>query len=104
MLRRSPVAVLSGLSLLTAVLVICGLAWVRGPPAIGPVLSDLTAPLARRCPQCAWIESKREVDPGTFEYTARMVDGSSSIFLETLPTTWRVGERLMVIGGSRLLQ
>jgi hypothetical protein len=101
MLRRLPLAVLSVLSLLILVLLLVGgLAWVRGAPALDPVLSDVTAPLARRCPQCAWIESKREVLPGTYEYTTRMVDGSSSVFLETLPVTWRVGERLMLIGGA----
>ena len=35
-----------------------------------------------------------------FEYTARMADGSSRVFRETLPTSWRVGERLTVIDGS----
>jgi hypothetical protein len=62
----------------------------------------------RRCPDCGWIESKRPVvssvaDPGslgTYEYTVRMADGSSRIFRETLPTSWRVGERLAVMDGT----
>jgi hypothetical protein len=35
-----------------------------------------------------------------FEYTVRMADGSSRVFQETLPTSWRLGERLTVIDGS----
>jgi hypothetical protein len=100
MLRPLPLAFLF-VSLLILLLVAAGLAWVRGVPALGPVLGDVTAPLAQRCAQCAWIESKREVLPGTYEYTTRMVDGSSSVFRETLPVTWRVGERMMLIGGAR---
>jgi hypothetical protein len=55
---------------------------------------------ARRCPHCAWIEARREIRPQVFEYTARMADGSSRVFQETLPTRWRLGERLVVIDGS----
>jgi len=29
-----------------------------------------------------------------------MADGSSRVFQETLPTSWRLGERLTVIDGS----
>ena len=61
----------------------------------------------RRCPQCGWIESKREilpevVDPGVarvYEYTLRRANGSVSVFRETLPATWRLGERVVVIDG-----
>ena len=81
-------------------LLVLGVAWVRDAPALADALIDLPAPVARRCAHCAWIESKREVRPGTYEYTTRMVDGSSSVFLETLPITWRVGERMMIIGGA----
>ena len=63
---------------------------------------------ARRCPHCGWIESKREIlpevaDPGIariYEYTLRRANGSLSVFRETLPATWRVGERLVVIDGA----
>jgi hypothetical protein len=73
------------------------------------------APLAdhavRRCAQCGWIESKREMvssvaDPrslGIYEYTLRMADGSSTVFQEALPATWRLGERVTVIDGARPL-
>ena len=61
-----------------------------------------------RCPHCGWIESKRPIassvaDPlslGIYEYTLRMSDGSSRVFLETLPASWRVGERLTLIEGQ----
>ena len=63
---------------------------------------------APRCPYCGWIESKRQVassvaDPhslGIYEYTLRMTDGSSRVFREALPASWRVGERLTLIDGQ----
>jgi hypothetical protein len=38
-----------------------------------------------------------------YEYTLRMPDGSSSLFRETLPASWRLGERVGVIEGSGAL-
>lgn len=63
---------------------------------------------ARRCIRCGWIESKRELLPDaadpraarSYEYTVRMTDGSSSLFRESLPASWRLGERLTVIAGA----
>ena len=70
--------------------------------------AELEVHAGQRCPNCGWIESKRKVpasvtDPrslGTYEYTVRMADGSSSLFEAALPTSWRVGERLSVIDGT----
>ncbi|MEA3195875.1 MAG: hypothetical protein QOD26_4208 [Betaproteobacteria bacterium] len=67
--------------------------------------AELPAREARRCPHCGWIESKREIPPAlagprlarVYEYTLRRADGSSSVFQETLPATWRVGERVVLI-------
>jgi hypothetical protein len=59
----------------------------------------LAGPALLRCPSCGWIEDKREIAPQVFEYTLRMGDGSTSLFQETLPTTWHVGERMVVIEG-----
>jgi hypothetical protein len=72
------------------------------------LLVELTLPRARHCGHCGWIESKREivsvlVDPlaaAVYEYTLRMPDGSSSMFRDTLPAIWRVGERVGVIQGG----
>jgi hypothetical protein len=58
----------------------------------------------RRCAHCGWIEAKREMPRGAadphaaavYEYTVRMTDGSSSVFQQALPASWRVGERLTV--------
>lgn len=63
---------------------------------------------ARRCPHCGWIESKREIlpevadarAPRVYEYTMRRADGSSSVFREALPATWRLRERVVVIDGT----
>ena len=65
----------------------------------------LSGPHLLRCPNCGWIEAKRELAPfagdpqplKSYEYTLRMPDGSMSVFQETLPTSWRVGERIMLI-------
>jgi hypothetical protein len=68
-------------------------------------VDEAPAPGARRCPQCGWIESKREIVPEVadprvpqvYEYTIRRADGSSSVFRESLPATWRLRERVVVI-------
>ena len=65
----------------------------------------LSGPHPLRCPSCGWIEAKRELAPlagdphalRIYEYTLRMRDGSLRVFQETLPTSWRVGERVILI-------
>jgi hypothetical protein len=60
---------------------------------------------ARRCSHCGWIESKMEVQQGDpdpharpiYEYTVRMAGGSTRVFRETHPVSWRLRERLVVI-------
>ena len=82
--------------------------------AIGDEAAALLAPVevpvrvAQRCPHCGWIESKREILPEVadplvariYEYTLRRANGSLSVFRETLPATWRLGERVVVIDGT----
>ena len=71
----------------------------------------LAAPAVQRCRHCGWIESKREIQPRAadpnaliaYEYIDRMANGSSSVFQETLPASWRLGERLILIGGAGAL-
>ncbi|HUF82183.1 MAG TPA: hypothetical protein VMN03_13690 [Burkholderiales bacterium] len=41
-------------------------------------------------------------DPPYYEYTVSMADGSSRIFREQMPASWRVGERLYYIDGARV--
>ena len=73
-----------------------------------PAPAGLTVQAKPRCPHCGWIESKREIPPGAaephaamaYEYTVRMADGSSRVFQETLPVSWRLRERLVFIDGS----
>jgi hypothetical protein len=73
-----------------------------------PALVELTVRKVPRCPHCGWIESKREIAassaaahaPVSHEYTIRMGDGSSHVFREEMPMSWRLGERLMYIEGS----
>jgi hypothetical protein len=76
----------------------------QAPLALAPGFF-LGAPAPRKCPSCGWIEGKREIVPETidasvpktYEYTLRMVDGSMSLFRETMPTTWHLGERMTLV-------
>ena len=76
--------------------------------AAPPLTAAQVAREARRCPHCGWIESKREIlpevadvrAPRVYEYTMRRADGSSSVFREALPATWRLRERVVVIEGA----
>jgi hypothetical protein len=71
------------------------------------VPADLKIIGQRHCLHCGRIESKHEIAPKgadplaprVYEYKLRMRDGSSSVFRETLPAAWRVGERVGVIDG-----
>jgi hypothetical protein len=73
-----------------------------------PALVELTQRTGRRCPNCGSIESKRALprlasDPRallSYEYSVRMGDGSSHLFREQMPVSWRLGERLILIGGA----
>lgn len=89
-------------------------AWIPGWTSIDaeavtlPAQVEIPVQAVRRCPHCGWIESKREIllgvaDPHAlqvYEYTLRKTDGSSSVFRETLPVRWRLGERLIFIDGA----
>jgi len=89
-------------ALLLALLAACNAGIDAGEEPLAPAVR------AERCLHCGWIESKREIPPGadeprgarSFEYTVRMNDGSSRVFRESLPATWRLRERLTVLGGA----
>lgn len=88
--------------------------WIPHSTGVGvqtdapPAQPEPAVHAVRRCPHCGWIESKRHIassvadphSPGIYEYTLRMTDGSSRLFRETLPASWRVGERLTLIDGQ----
>jgi len=88
-------------------------AHLREPAAatVAPAQFHLSGPHPLRCASCGWIEAKRELAPlaaepralKVYEYTLRMQDGSLSVFQETLPTSWRVGERIMLIEATGAL-
>lgn len=73
-----------------------------------PAQLERTGDTVRRCPQCGWIEWKRKILPGgpdpdarlSYEYTVRMADGSSRVFREEAPISWRLGDRLIFIDGA----
>jgi hypothetical protein len=78
----------------------------EAPLALAPPFF-LSGPAPLKCPRCGWIEDKREIvpeamdasAPKTYEYTLRMADGSVSLFRETMPTKWQLGERMTLIDG-----
>lgn len=88
-------------ALLLAMLVACESSYSGDVPGVA-----LEAP--RRCGHCGWIESKREIEPGpenpraavVYEYTVRMPDGSGSVFRAEPPSSWREGQRLVLIKGA----
>jgi len=79
--------------------------FVRVAADVDPPPLLLSGPHVPRCPNCGWIEAKRELAPlagepqalRIYEYTLRMQDGSMRVFQETLPASWRLGERVMLI-------
>ena len=68
------------------------------------------------CPECGFVESIRHIEsPGgasgsaivasagtgkDYQITVRFRDGSTTVFNEATPRTWRLGSRVIVIGGS----
>ncbi len=91
-----------------------GVAWDPQPirpdtePAAAPALVELTQRTGLRCPNCGSIESKRALprlasELLSYEYSVRMGDGSSHLFREQMPTSWRLGERLILIEGASAL-
>ena len=109
-LRQSSAAVwpVLGAAMLGAVL---WSSWTYWPGPEAPLVLApqffLSGPAPSECPSCGWIEGKREIvpetmdasAPKTYEYTLRMADGSVSLFRETMPTKWHLGERMTLIEG-----
>jgi hypothetical protein len=109
--------VLTALCLLVLPAVAGGVALTRGWLSDGSAIAQQLPParievrkgLAGRCPHCGRIQSKRRLgtsaaDPAgapSYEYTVSMADGSSRVFREQMPVSWRVGERLHYIDGGR---
>lgn len=87
--------------------------WISGDRTgalqLPPARIEPKAGLAGRCPHCGRIQSKRRLGPEatdlsgapSYEYTVSMADGSSRVFREQMPVSWRVGERLYYIDGGR---
>jgi hypothetical protein len=96
------------------VLLFGALGYLLEPPAaaVAPTPFFLSGTHLLRCPSCGWIEAKRELAPlianprtlKIYEYTLRMPDGSMGVFQETLPTSWRLGERVMLIESNGPLE
>ena len=103
---------LAGVLLLGAVAqLFVRVAFPRVAADVDPPPLLLAGPHVPRCPNCGWIEAKRELAPldgepqalRIYEYTLRMQDGSMRVFQETLPASWRLGERVMLIESNGAL-
>ena len=116
-MRLHPLPVLIALSLVVLPAA-AGMAFYRawisgndGTPEQSPARTELKAGPGARCPHCGRIESKRKLAADAaaplaaarYEYTVRMADGSSRVFHERLPVSWRLGERLIYIDGMQSL-
>jgi hypothetical protein len=111
--RQSSSAAFPALAAAAAGVVLFGaLAYVLEPAAAdAPAPFLLAGPHPPRCANCGWIEAKQELAPlladsqgrKVYEYTLRMQDGSTRVFRETLPTSWRLGERVTLIEATGAL-
>ncbi|GEM_PF-1598108 len=58
------------------------------------------------CDSCGFVESVRQLEPvgnmpAAYEFTVRLRDGSSRISSIANTARWRVGDRIMLIGGAK---
>jgi hypothetical protein len=102
--RRSITAIGAGIALASSagVMAVSGLGVVSLVPAATTQDAPADTPTARRCAECGWIESMRDIPSDADnrairirEYTVRMADGSRRTF--TSDVRWRVGESLNVV-------
>ena len=88
------------------------LEWLHHVPAANAsvraqvdALPDTAEPRPQsRCPECGVVESMRRIvqpgnSPALHEITVRLRDGSTRISSHINPAQWRIGERVIVIGG-----
>lgn len=59
-----------------------------------------------RCPGCGFVESIRHVEaaglvPAAYEFTVRMRDGSVRTSSDSSAAKWLVGDRIILVGGSK---
>jgi len=102
--RRSITVIGAGIALASSagVMAVSGLGVVSLVPAATTQDAPADTPAARRCAECGWIESARDIPSDADnrairirEYTVRMADGSRRTF--TSDVRWRVGESLNVV-------
>ena len=102
--RRTITAIGAGIALASSagVMAVSGLGVVSVVPAAPTQDARIDEPAARRCAECGWIESARDIPSGADnratrvrEYTVRMADGSRHTF--TSDVRWRLGESLNVL-------
>src|SRR5689334_15732784 len=82
-------------------------AWSAAPPRVAAPLPalDLPDPPRTRCPGCGVVESIRPL-PATdgvadgYEFTVRLRDGSLRTSTTTGRASWRVGDRILLLGGD----
>lgn len=67
--------------------------------------ADASSPLRARCPGCGVVESIRALAhvpgvPAAWEFNVRLRDGSLRTSTTDGTASWRVGERILLVGGA----
>jgi hypothetical protein len=75
---------------------------VDDAPAVIPLATEHPR---TRCEGCGVVEAIRIIDgvgtePATYEFTVRLKDGSVRTSVTATSARWRVGDRIIVMGGT----
>jgi hypothetical protein len=73
--------------------------------AVSEGLRNAKARARFNCDDCGVVESIHRLEPlgtqpGGYEFTVRLRDGSSRMSILASPDTWRVGDSIMLMGGQ----
>ena len=81
--------------------------WFAAPEPVAVLLPAAAAPEAgrSRCQDCGVVESIRALPPvaglpATYEFTVRLRDGSLRTSTTDHKGSWRVGNQVLLVGGS----
>lgn len=71
----------------------------------GPADDEAAAAVLSRCPGCGVVESIRALQPlagspAAYEFNVRMRDGSLRTSTTDGRAAWRVGDRILLVGGT----
>lgn len=74
---------------------------VESPVPLLEALPDERGDVRRgRCASCGFVVGIRELQPGGFEFTVRLRDGSIRISNAASRGSWHIGDAVMLMGGA----